>query len=42
MNDISATDASAMQEWFSPLRQKFGMTPTTARDGNLSGDLDVP
>jgi hypothetical protein len=42
MDDISATGASAMQDRFSPFRQKSGMTPTTARDGNLSGDLDVP
>ena len=42
MGDIFATGASATQERFSPLRQKLGMTPTTARDGNLSGNLDVP
>ena len=42
MGDIFATGASAAPERVSPLRQKLGMTPTTARDGSLSGDLDVP
>jgi hypothetical protein len=42
MVDIFATGASAGPERFSPLQRILGMTPTTARDGNLSGDLDMP